>query len=66
MEWSEDSLCDVAYSQKLNTSDTSRNPWSPQNALKILGHEYEVVRHSTQAEANIQTPLGSRLSSAVH
>jgi len=29
---------------------------SPQNTSEILGHEYEVVRHSTQAEANVQNP----------
>jgi len=49
-----------------NTSDTSRNPWSPQNTLEIFRYEYKVVRHSAQAEANFWTPLSSRLSSAVH
>ena len=38
------------------TSDTSRNPQSPQNTPKILGHEYEVVRCSAQAEANVWNP----------
>src|SRR5882724_6473751 len=48
------------------TSGTSRNPQSLWNAPKILRHKYEVVRCSAQAEANVPTPLGSRLSSAVH
>jgi len=48
------------------TSDTSGNPQSPWNAPEILRHEYKVVRCSAQAEANVWTPLSSRLSSAVH
>jgi len=39
---------------------------SPWNALEILRHKYKVVRCSAQAEADIQTPLSSRLNSAVH
>jgi len=36
--------------------NTSRYPQNPQNASEILRHEYEVVKHSAQAEANVQNP----------